>query len=306
MKILFVAPRSITRHANNSEFFRFDYGFWNFYLPLMNLGHVMCFFDTSIFNNNQFNATFERFKPDLIFCVMTGNSGISPSEPWEQIRAITSAGTCKTFNWYCDDTWRFSSFSKQTCDHFHFCSTTEIDHVKKYEDIGYSNIRYANWHSNPEVYSSVICDKNNLLSFVGSLNDDRIRNISLLNEKNFKVNVARNCSIEDMIHLYSSSLVGLNFTKSASDGKRQMKARIFEVPATRSMLLTEHVDGIENLFKVGTEIMTFEDETDLLEKVDWIDKNRSEAYKIGIEGHKRYLADHTSQIRLKTLLDSLV
>ena len=44
MKILLIAPKSIAKN-------RFDYSFWNFYIPLISLGHEVTFFDTSYKNN---------------------------------------------------------------------------------------------------------------------------------------------------------------------------------------------------------------------------------------------------------------
>jgi spore maturation protein CgeB len=305
MKIMFVAPRSISQHVNNQEPFRFDYAFWNFFLPLSNLGHTVWFFDTSVFGNKQFKRDFDNFKPDLIFCVMTGDKTVCPDEPWESIHDITEKGTCKTFNWFCDDTWRFDNFSSNVCRNFHFCSTTERSFLDRFLSIGYESIRYANWHSNPDVYSTVFCQKSNLLGFIGNLNQDRKLFISHLHLEDFQVANVKNASFEDMIHLYSSSLAGLNFTKSASDGKRQMKARIFEIPATRTLLLTERVDGIEEFFEVEKEIMTFDNEHELLEKVRWISSNAENAFKIALAGHQRYLRDHTSQVRLSNLLSSL-
>ena len=305
MRIMFVAPRSISRHVYNQAPFRFDYAFWNFFLPLSNLGHVVSFFDTSVFGNEQFKRDFDNFKPDLLFCVMTGDKTVCPDEPWESIRDITEKGTCKTFNWFCDDTWRFDDFSSKVCRNFHFCSTTEKSFLDRFSSIGYESVRYANWHSNPDAYSTAFCQKSNLLGFIGNLNQDRERFISRLHSEDFQVANVKNASFEDMIHLYSSSLVGLNFTKSASGGKRQMKARIFEIPATRTLLLTERVDGIEEFFEVGKEIMTFDNEHELLEKVRWISSNAENAFKIALAGHQRYLRDHTSQVRLSNLLSSL-
>ncbi len=306
MKIMLVAPRSISRHSLNQVPFRFDYAFWNFYIPLMSIGHMVSFFDTSVFGNKEFKSEFERFSPDLIFCIMTGDKSICPDEPWESIKTITESGRCKTFNWFCDDTWRFESFSSEICKNFHFCSTTERSLIEKYFGIGYRNIRYANWHSNPDLYSTVYCQKRSLLGFIGNMNYDREKYISHLASNTFPVHSIRNASFEDMLHLYSSSLVGLNFTKSASDGRRQMKARIFEIPATRTMLLTEEVEGIEEFFEVEKEIMTFKDENDLLDKVVWINKNPDKAFEIGLAGNRRFLMEHTSQIRLEKLLRSLV
>jgi spore maturation protein CgeB len=305
MRIMMVAPRSITGHVMNQGPFRFDYAFWNFFLPLTSLGHQVNFFDTQIRRRVDFDIEFESFKPDLLFCVMTGNSGITPEEPWEQIQNITQSGVCKTFNWYCDDTWRFSDFSSKTCSMFHFCSTTEKDHIEKYRKIGYENVRHTNWHSNPDLYGSVSCRKNNLLSFIGNLSSDRTRMLNLLELNGFPVSRVERASFEDMVYAYSSSLAGINFTKNVADNKTQMKARIFEIPATRSLLITEYCDGLEDYFDLEREIITFKNDDEMIEKVKWVANNQQAAFEIGLEGHRRYLKDHTSQVRLSNLLSSL-
>jgi len=305
MKILFVAPRSTTSHVINQSQFRFDYAFWNFFLPLISLGHEVSFFDTQVFKVEDFASAFEKFKPDLLFCVLTGNKFVSPGEPWEQIQRITQSGTCKTFNWYCDDTWRFSDFSSRTCNMFHFCSTTERDHVQKYREIGYENIRHTNWHSNPDLYGSVHCQKDKLLSFIGNLNNDRVRMINLLTSNGIPVSRVEMASFEDMVYTYSSSLAGINFTKNSADNKTQMKARIFEIPATRSLLITEYCDDLESYFDFDREILVFRNDEEMIEKVRWAYNNQQAAFDLGLEGHKRYLKDHTSQSRLRALLESL-
>lgn len=306
MRIMIVAPRSITGHFNNQTPFRFDYTFWNFFMPLSNIGNVVHFFDTQVFGEKDFEFQFESFKPELLFCVMTGNKLVTPNEPWEQIKKVTESGVCKTFNWYCDDSWRFDDFSSKTCEYFHFCSTTERRFMEKYKQIGYSNIRYANWHSNPDAYSTVSCKKRLLAGFIGALNGDRINFLNQLAANDINVGMISNAPFEEMIHLYSSCLVGLNFTKSASDNKRQMKARIFEIPATRTMLLTEYVDGIEEFFDIETEIMTFNEGAELVEKVKWAAQNPEKAFNIAAAGHRRFMMEHTSQLRLTNLLGTLV
>ena len=84
MKIIIVAPKII-----RTPTFRLDYAFWNFYLPLLSLGHETYFFDSSIFGDEHLKVWIENVKPDLLFCVMTGNNLVCPNEPWETITEET-------------------------------------------------------------------------------------------------------------------------------------------------------------------------------------------------------------------------
>ena len=115
----------------------------------------------------------------------------------------------------------------------------------------------------------------------------------------------RQASFEEMFNLYSMALVGLNFTKCSKKPERQMKARIFEIPACGTALLTEHVEGIEELFEVDNEIMTFNDTEELIEKARYLQSNPEVAIKLGQSSQKRFLKEHTSKIRLRKILNEI-
>ena len=134
-----------------------DAGHWYTYLPLKELGHEVYWYDTvNPPEKYSYDKIIEHFKPDLIFCCMTGDRAITPYEPWEHIRRETVTGRTKTFNWFCDDTWRFDKFSKIACSCFTVCSTPEISYVDKYKKIGYNNILLGTWHANSDFYPKIL------------------------------------------------------------------------------------------------------------------------------------------------------
>ena len=149
MKILLVMNKTLWRSSpdGNVSVPRIDLGFWNVYVPLMSLGHEVLLYDTINPVEPDFDKLLETFKPDLIWCCMTGNRNITPFEPWESIARETESGRTKTFNWFCDDTWRFDKWSNQACRAFNVCSTPEPSYIKKYKDIGYDNIILGAWHA---------------------------------------------------------------------------------------------------------------------------------------------------------------
>ena len=55
MKIILIAPKSISKN-------RFDFAFWNFYMPLISLGHQVLFFDTSFRGNEELKKEIEELK----------------------------------------------------------------------------------------------------------------------------------------------------------------------------------------------------------------------------------------------------
>ena len=303
MKIFLVAPKSISRHRHTDSVMRYDYAVWNFWVPLMSLGHDVTFIDTSQFGEEHLKKEIEAKKPDLLFCIMTGDPSVCPQEPWNTIREETQKGRLTTFNWFCDDTWRFDDFSSKVCHDFHVCSTPERHMVGEFNRVGYNNIFCANWHANADLYSGINMDRQMLYTFCGGAHADRARFLEALRDNNVPVNHPRGIGFEDMVWNYSRSYGGLNFTKNK--GKTQMKARIFEATACGTMLLTEHADGIEEYYQPNREIITFESRAELVSKAKFLLENPNVGQKIAIAGYKRFLKDHQSRVRLAKALDNI-
>ena len=306
MKIILIAPQSITKHAYDVEPFRFDYAFWNFYLPLIKLGHEVEFFDSSILGDIDLNRMIKRFKPDLLFCIMTGSTVYCPKEPWTTIRKETKKGDVKTFNWFCDDSWRFDGFSAEVCTSFHYCSTPEKRFVKKYKDIGYNNIVHATWHANSDVYSTLLNEeRRHTFSFVGGRHGNRAEFIKTLQSKSFDVFSPSGSSFESMVWAYSSARAGLSFSQNSVNSKTQMKARMFEVPATGALLVTEQTKDLRYNYDLGEEIVVFSNKDELLEIAKDMDARPKKYRDIAERGHKRFKKDHDSTVRLRKLLKDI-
>lgn len=301
MNIIIVAPR------NSSNFpLRFDYALWNFYLPLLKLGHSVSFFDSGSLGNQELRDRISEETPDLLFCIMTGDAATCPNEPWEVISEETKKGSINTFNWFCDDSYRFDSFSKRVCNTFRWCSTPELKYVDNYKSIGYNNIVYATWHANSDIYLLPATPKKIYdISFVGGLHGDRFEYIDYLQSQGNNISVPiSKVSFEDMLSLYSASKVCLNFTKDYSKKNTQMKARIFEILATKSLLLTEYTEDLENCFP-NNQLLTFKNKEELSSKLKWINDNKENCEKIRLNSYAHFIKNHTSEKRLKDLLDKI-
>ena len=298
MKIIFVAPKTINKDRYKVSF---DYGFWNFYLPLKDLGHEVRFFDTSRRGNEELQKEIDSFKPDLLFCVMTGSPYYCPDEPWGAIE-YARRKNIKTFNWFCDDEWRFDDFSSRACFLFDYCSTPEKHFVDRYESIGYKNIMYATWHSNPDFYTGWRDDSQKMLhyaSFCGAPHGDRE---SIIKKCEPHLHIGRNLSFEDMIALYSNSIAGVNFARCSQGGKTQTKARPFEIAATGAMVITDSFTNAYNCFD-DSEFWVCDSQYDIPGVIDWVYHNPDEAIGIATRGHAKFLQEHTSQIRMKQVLE---
>jgi len=299
MKILLVINKTLAR--NNRH--KFDSGYFNLYIPMLELGHDVLFYDTSSKALNNFKKTVETFKPDLIFCCITGNKFITPNEPEiSDIKEITQKGNIITFNWFCDDSWRYNDFSKHICNNFSVCSTPEFDHIEKYKEDGYKNIILGQWHCNEKLFiqSSPLYD----IGFCGGITQKRE---SFFQKLNKNISCAIDLSYEDLIEFYSSCKIAINPTVNDNDPekKTQMKLRIFESTCSQSLLVTENVKNLEMYYEPKKEIEVFNTPEEAIDIINFYLKNETSRLKISEMGRQRFLKDHTSKIRLEKTLRNI-
>ena len=279
-----------------------DMGFWYTYTPLEELGHEVYWYDTVNPEEKDYNKIIETFKPDLIFCCMTGDSAITPYEPWQIIKRETSLGRIKTFNWFCDDGWRFNSFSKDACQYFNVCSTPEPFYINKFKEAGYNNIILGAWYANSSYYSQINFHEKDIdISFVGYPTPERQL---FFKACNLPIYNAYDVSQDELFRIYSRSKIGLNLSRNVI-GTTQMKLRMFEVLAGSGLLMTEYHEGIEEFFEIDKEIITFKSIDELTKKTNFLLKNPRLVERIADAGHKRFLKEHDSKIRLKQILKEI-
>jgi len=299
MKIIIVAPKFYARNI--------DISYWNFYFPLKDLGHDVLFYDTSVYGKEErFDKVFESFKPDLIFCLPTGDNNICSYEPFEEIRKITESGVCNTLAWFSDDVWRHE-WSTELCHNFKWCSTTEPRMIQSYKDAGYENIVGCQWHSNPDFYS-VYNDVAKLfdVTFVGSIYGDREESLKFLHDNGVTVQMFTGLTFEEMVKTMAASRICISFMRNPNaDNGIQMKARPFEIIATNTCLLCEENDDMENYLVKNKEYISFENKEHLLILIQKILEKPQYIIKIADSATKRYQEEHTSQLRLKKLLEDI-
>ena len=280
-------------------------GYWYLEMPLKKLGHEVFWYDTVDPENKNFSGIVEKFKPDLIYCCFTGDPSIAPCEPWQEVLKETQTGRTKTFNWFCDDTWRFDGFSSRACRHFSVCSTPEPDYLEKYKQLGYNNIILGTWHANSEFYKVKKFEQKNIdLSFIGNITPNRK---AFFEEVGVPVENIFGVSNEKLFDAHTRSKIGINLSTNDNDPQRktQMKQRMFEIPAGSGLLLTEHHDAIKDFFEIDKEIVTFKTIDEFNKKCDFLLKNPKIVKKIADNGYKRFIKDHDSKVRLREVLKEI-
>jgi spore maturation protein CgeB len=81
-----------------------------------------------------------------------------------------------------------------------------------------------------------------------------------------------------------------------------VNVRTFEAAGIGAFQLVDYRPGIEDLFKIGEEIITFSGMVDLREKINFYLSRPELRKKIADQGKIRALKEHTYEIRLKSML----
>jgi spore maturation protein CgeB len=347
MRILYVAMKY---DYGNPEW-GFDYGHYNFFDTLRHMGNEILYFDfmTLIHElghgqmNRKLLTTARKEKPDLMFTVMH-------EEELDRnvVSKITESTDTTTLNWFCDDHWRFDTFSRHWAPCFKYVVTTAASALPRYAHIGYRNVIKSQWGCNHFVYKKLDLPMRYEATFVGQPHGDRRHVISALTRAGFDVMVwgrgweAGRISQDDMIRVFNQSRVNLNLsnasvprsnmplshslakiskilpTHAKTVGKRllskgmelrpgrwqdrtkslgwyaeQIKGRDFEVPGCGGFLLTGKAENLEEYYRIGREVVCFDDTDELIDKVEYYLSHEEERASIAQAGYERTLRDHT-------------
>jgi hypothetical protein len=112
------------------------------------------------------------------------------------------------------------------------------------------------------------------------------------------------------IQLFSQSHISLGFATAGDSHNSQhrlthLRLREFEAPMSGALYLTEHQAELGEYFAIGTEVITYTDRQDLLEKVTHYLAHPEQAERIRRAGYARARRDHTWQHRFNELFAAL-
>lgn len=242
--------------------------------------------------------------PDYIFYI-TYRDEISE----KTLKKLSQEGH-KVVGWFSDDHWRFDKYSKFLAKNI-FCSiTTSKEAFIKYKKNNLNVIK-SQWASNPKYYHPITADEKYEVSFVGQKYGPREDILKYLRENNISIDVfgkgwGAYIPFEKVISIFSNSKININISASSSDSKtKQIKGRIFEVPMCGGFLLTDYVNGLEEYFDIGKEIVCYEDQKDLVNKIKYYLKNENEREKIAKNGYSAALGKNTWYKRFYAIFKEL-
>lgn len=105
----------------------------------------------------------------------------------------------------------------------------------------------------------------------------------------------------DMYKVLGRSKIVINRHIKVSDGFAN-NMRLYESTGMGALLITDYKKNLNSLFKIGSEVVSYKNASDLSTKIKYFLSHDKEREEIAKEGQKRTLKDHTYSIRMKELL----
>lgn len=257
----------------------------------------------------------DEFHPHLLFAVL-----FRDEMPRDVLAQLRDRSDLTTFNWFCDDHWRFEDFSQHYAPLFNAVSTTALSALPKYRAIGYDNVIKTQWGCNHWLYRPTTKPVTYDVSFVGQPHGDREQVIAALEKRNIHVNTwgygwpNGRLDQAEMIEVFGRSKINLNLSNASvkprfsvpwSRQHEQIKGRNFEIPGCGGFQISGRADDLESYFAPGQEIVLFSSRRELVQQTQRYLRDESARERIALAGLRRTLSEHTYERRFLDIFAKL-
>ena len=242
---------------------------------------------------DQFATYWEEPKVDLHFAVDDDGEWTYP-EDWKRERAV----------WLIDTHTNLERRYKRchSFDQVYCAQIRGVDEMKGRDYVG-EDVAWLPLACNPDMHYRVNGIKKEVdWAFVGHaprdrwLPTDRADLLDILKAE-WPNHFCGNAYMDDMMVVFSSAHVCFN--RSIID---DINMRVFEVMASGTALLTNHLMGQEVLFEPNAHYVGYYDADDMRHKIKWLLENPMIAKRIGDKGRQYALAHHTYEHRMRQVL----
>ncbi|MDY6823413.1 MAG: glycosyltransferase [Thermodesulfobacteriota bacterium] len=97
----------------------------------------------------------------------------------------------------------------------------------------------------------------------------------------------------------------VNFNATSRQMKGGLNQRVFDVPACRRVLLTDHTRQLENLMEPGKELLAYNDADEIGYWLNRVKSDPAYYHQVAENGYRRVLAEHTYTHRLTDLVETM-
>ncbi len=311
MKILFAFN---LYYYNSSEL---NSSYYFFVEPLKRMGHEVLVVDFRSLHKKggkllvaqTLKMYNKNYCPDILFTVPC-----TDEIPRWFLWFITNFTKTKTIAWNSDDDRRWNSYSKKYVKSYDYMITTYPQIYTKAIEEGYENVCLNQWGCNTIYNINFDLQKKYDISFVGGAYGDRPDIVKALKEAGLNVFVAgmgwgnyiknnrETISQQEVNVIYNQSKLILVLSKGFETESRQLKARVFESPATGSCTLVEDNKYVRDYYEDGKHMVIFEGVDDLIKKAKALINDPEKREKIASLGYKYSHENHSWTIRMEKML----
>jgi len=262
---------------------------------------------------NNIKKQLEKIKPDIIIVISACFLSNIFYETFKELK-----NKPKIFAWEGDGGLE-QNHNKYLAEYVDVMLSSTPNPVESNE-FNFSNIFYLNSAVNHNEFKDLDNKRKKNVYFCGNLNNDRnlffsklkdyelvLRGVNWdkLNEKNHNFNIINGMiDRKQLLKDYNSYFAALNYhQKEVASFMGGMNIRSFEILATKTLLINDYRDNIEDLFDIEKEICVYRNTDELKEILDKLKKYPQEFESIRENGYKRVLAEHTYVHRMKKVID---
>ncbi|MEW6602066.1 MAG: glycosyltransferase [Nitrospirota bacterium] len=97
----------------------------------------------------------------------------------------------------------------------------------------------------------------------------------------------------------------INFNATSRQMSEAVNQRVFDVPACGSFILTDHQKDLEELFDIGSEMITYRHKEEIPDLVKYYLEHPSERGTVAGRARERVLKEHTYKHRLRSMIEAM-
>lgn len=253
--------------------------------------------------NRRFLEVLKREKPDHLFLwIMLDEFYMATLV---EIKKIVPRVAITCYNG--DDDYKFYNYTMHHFPVIDYFITTQPDYLEVYERFGKKP--FFGCGADIHEFRPMNLEKKYDVSFVGTPKNDRIEYMRHLLKNGIKIAVCGagwekhpefngshlgEINAEQFVRLINESKINICLSKNYLGGTHILE-RFFEINACRSFGLTEYAKGYFPTFKEGTDIVTFKDKDELLEKVKYYLGSESARNKIAENAYKKTIKNFSNE-----------
>ncbi len=173
--------------------------------------------------------------------------------------------------------------------------------------VGHDQVQWLPWGAGPYLKPTLDVPRIYDVGFVGNIvwahrNTARVRRLALLAERYGTNDLYHYYPLQEVADVYSQSRIVFNVS-IAGDAN----LRVFEGTACGALVLTDSVaNGLGDLFRIGDELVVYDDDADLVSKIDYYLDHEDERARIAAAGLERTRSEHLFVHRVQALMDTMM